>query len=95
MKQFEYVSAITLDSKVAIWHCDRIMHFQDDLEELKPNKVVKSKWRITCLAINNLKDQKAPSKKKTKTIKKAKEAAPKETNVKKKKKRDKKAERKL
>ena len=85
-----------MDSKVAIWHCDRILQFQDDLEEIKANKVVKSKWRLTCLAINNLKDFKVATKKK-KSKEKHKEAPKeaKEAKEKQKKKRDLKAERKL
>ena len=64
MNQFEYVSGVTLDSKVPIWYCDTISSFNEDLEELKPNKVIKSKWRLTCMCINNLKDFKPHAKKK-------------------------------
>jgi WD40 repeat protein len=64
LNQFEYISGVTLDRKVPIWYCSTICDFDEDLEELKPNKVIKSKWRLTCLAINNLKDFKPHSKKK-------------------------------
>ena len=37
-----------------ILSCDRVLEFQDDLTELKADRVVKSKHRLTCLAINTL-----------------------------------------
>jgi len=64
LDQFEYISGVTLDSKVAIWYCKTISDFDEDLEEIKPNKVVKSKWRLTCLCINNPKDFKPHAKNK-------------------------------
>ena len=103
LNQFEYISGITLDSKVPIWYCSTISDFDEDLEELRPNKVIKSKWRLTCLAINNLKDFKPHAKKKKeKNVKKKedenKAEKPKFSDKKiqqKKNKRDRKAEAKL
>ena len=98
LNQFEYIGGVTLDSKVAIWYCNTISDFNEDLEELKPNKVIKSKWRLTCLCINNLKDFKPHAKKKKEKNLKIKEdkAEPAAKNSdKKKNKRDRKAEAKL
>ena len=101
LNQFEYITGVTLDSKVPIWYCSTISAFDEDLEELKPNKVIKSKWRLTCMCINNLKDFKPHAKeKKVKNLNK-KEKADVTTKVseklqqKKKNKRDRKAEAKL
>ena len=46
---------------MAIWNCDRLLEFVDDLSELKADRVIKSKHRLLCLAINTLdhKDKKA------------------------------------
>jgi len=49
--KFQFLSALSTDCKMAIWSCDRILAFEDDLTELKADRVVKSKHRLTCLAV--------------------------------------------
>ena len=68
--QFSFMAAVTTDSKMALWPCQALLEFKNDLEELKPTKVVKSKQRLTCLAMNNLDtiSTKSPSDKKDKKL---------------------------
>jgi hypothetical protein len=50
---FQFLSSISTDCKLAIWSCDKLSNFTEDLEELKADRVVKSKTRLTSIAINN------------------------------------------
>ena len=73
--KYEHLCGVSTDSKIAIWTCEKILNFDSDLEELKPTKIVKSQWRLTCIGINNLQeyDQQTNRKKlkiKSKKIKK-------------------------
>jgi hypothetical protein len=52
---------------MAIWSCDRILEFEDDLTELKADRVVKSKHRLTCLAVQTL-EHKGKSEKKKESL---------------------------
>jgi hypothetical protein len=56
------MSALSTDCKMGIWSCERLLTFQEDLTELKADRVIKSKHRLTCLAINNLPKQKSKDK---------------------------------
>jgi hypothetical protein len=47
------LTSISTDSRIGIWNCNKILEFDEDLAELKPEKTIKSKNRLTCLAISN------------------------------------------
>jgi hypothetical protein len=56
LNKYNYLSGISTDSKLALWPCSDLLNFDKDLEELKPAKTIKSKQRLTCLAINNMEE---------------------------------------
>lgn len=57
---YDYLAAISNDSRIGIYDCAKVMEFDEDLEEVKASKVIKYNGRLTCIAINNL----VPPKKK-------------------------------
>ena len=59
---FQFVASISTDCKLAIWSCEKLSEFTEDLEELKADRVVKSKTRLTSIAINNFGDSKVLGK---------------------------------
>ena len=65
---FNFLAAISTDCKLSIFSCDRLLAFSEDLEELKADRVVKSKTRLTCLAINNLNEVKLGKREKSEPI---------------------------
>lgn len=56
------MASISTDCKLAIWSCEKLSEFTEDLEELKADRVVKSKTRLTSIAINNFGDSKVLGK---------------------------------
>ena len=52
--EFQFLASISTDYKLAIWRCENLLNFSEDLEELKADRVVKSKTRLTCISISNL-----------------------------------------
>ena len=61
---FEYLAAISNDSRIAVFDCSKVLAFDEDLEEIKATRVIKYNGRLTCMAINNL----VPPKKKKKLL---------------------------
>ena len=61
------MTAVSTDCKLAIFTCEKLLNFSEDLEELKADRVVKSKVRMTCVAINNLSELK-PIKRKREQV---------------------------
>jgi len=47
---------ISTDCKISLWSCARLIAYDQDvdLEEMKADRVIKCKNRLTCLAFNNL-----------------------------------------
>ena len=56
--EYSFVATISTDCKVGFWSLKRLLDGDQDLElnEMKADRVIKSKNRLTCLAINNLDD---------------------------------------
>ena len=52
-KQFQFLAAISTDSRIAVWDRKRISEFDHDLGELKADRVVKAKDKLTCLQITD------------------------------------------
>uniref|UniRef100_A0A7S3N0Z7 Uncharacterized protein n=1 Tax=Strombidium inclinatum TaxID=197538 RepID=A0A7S3N0Z7_9SPIT len=59
-EHYQYVASISTDMKIAFWSVQKLLALEggDLLEEVKADKVIKSKHRLTCLAINNLNEMK-------------------------------------
>ena len=51
---YSFLVAVSTDSRFAIYEVDKIISFSEDLGEIKPTKIVKTKGRITCISINDL-----------------------------------------
>ena len=60
LSRFLYLGTISTDQKVAIWSIPTLIDYKssEEEEQVKAMKVIKSKSRLTCLAINCLIDDK-------------------------------------
>ena len=54
--KYNFIAGISTDCKLALWSCADLLEFDKDLEDLKPARIVKSKQRLTCIAINNMEE---------------------------------------